>query len=112
MKSTAGIHSLIALVATLAVACSDEGSGTGTAPVGGGGRSGGEFAGSCDNAPAGFCNEFTGSGYTAAKTQSDCEALGANIQYLPGRCPTDGRVGTCVVYAGKASESYYRYYAT
>lgn len=30
--------------------------------------------------------------------------------YLAGACPTEGRVGTCLVYKGRKNESRYRYY--
>lgn len=69
------------------------------------------LAGSCNNAGSGFCNEFTGSGYTAAGVEKDCNALGAGIVFLPAACPTDSRVGTCLVRKGTSTESYYRYYA-
>ncbi len=65
-------------------------------------------AGSCNNAPMGFCNEFTGSSYKAARVQRSCEMQ--KVQYLPGACPSEGRVGACVVYKGKNSESNYIYY--
>lgn len=70
----------------------------------------GSFAGSCNNAPAGFCNEFTGASYKAATVQRSCEAQ--KMQYLSGACPTAGQVGTCVVKKGTATESAYRYYKT
>lgn len=71
-----------------------------------------KLVGSCSNASAGFCNEFTGSGYTAASVEKDCKALGAGIVFLPGACPTDSRVGTCLVRKSTSTESYYRYYAS
>ncbi|MGZ5441350.1 MAG: hypothetical protein ACXW5U_05510 [Thermoanaerobaculia bacterium] len=42
------------------------------------------------------------------KMQRVCEAQkGA---FLAGPCPTEGRVGSCLVHKGENSESYYRYY--
>jgi hypothetical protein len=70
-----------------------------------------KLAGSCNNANAGFCNEFTGSSYTPAGVEDSCKAQGAGIVFLPGLCPSDGRVGTCLVRKGTSTESYYRYYA-
>lgn len=70
----------------------------------------GSSAGSCNNAPAGFCNEFTGASYKAATAQRSCEAQ--KMQYLAGGCPTVGQVGTCLVKKGTAAESTYRYYGT
>ncbi|MDD2737164.1 MAG: hypothetical protein PHF56_24785 [Desulfuromonadaceae bacterium] len=32
------------------------------------------------------------------------------MKYLVGACPSVGRIGTCVVYKGKNTESIYRYY--
>jgi len=71
-----------------------------------------KLAGSCSNASAGFCNEFTGASYTPASVERDCKALGAGIVFLPGACPTDSRVGTCLVRKRSSTESYYRYYAS
>ncbi len=68
-----------------------------------------ELAGSCNNVASGFCNEFTGSSYQAASVQRTCE--GQKMLYLAGACPTEKRVGTCLVYQGKNTESFYRYYA-
>jgi hypothetical protein len=67
------------------------------------------IAGSCNNAASGFCNEFTGSSYKAANVERSCKKQ--NLTYIAGACPTKKRVGSCVVYKGKNSESYYRYYA-
>jgi hypothetical protein len=77
------------------------------AGCGGGSRSS-TIAGSCNNAASGFCVEYTGSDYKAMKMQRVCEAQ--KSAFLAGTCPTEGRVGSCLVYKGKNSESYYRYY--
>ena len=66
-------------------------------------------AGGCNNAPMGFCNEFTGSSYKAAAVQRSCEAQ--KLQFVPGACPAEGRVGACLVYKGKDSESNNVYYS-
>ena len=72
-------------------------------------------AGSCHNAAGGFCNEFSGSSYTVDSVQKSCGVIGGmrieGPMFLPGLCPTEGRVGTCLVNKGKGSESPYRYYA-
>lgn len=65
-------------------------------------------AGSCNNTASGFCNEFTGSSYKAAGVERACKRQG--VMFLAGACPTEGRVGTCLVYKGKNTESQYRYY--
>lgn len=66
------------------------------------------LAGSCLNSASGFCNEFTGSSYKADRVARSCEQQ--RMTFLAGECPTGERVGTCLVYKGKDSESYYRYY--
>lgn len=66
------------------------------------------IAGSCNNAASGFCNEFTGSSYKSASAQRVCE--GQKMIFLAGACPTEGRVGSCLVYKGKSTESHNRYY--
>ena len=66
-------------------------------------------AASCNNAPSGFCVEYTGSDYRAMKTQRICEAQKG--EFLAGPCPTEGQVGSCIVQKGKNSEAFYRYYS-
>lgn len=66
--------------------------------------------GSCNNAPKGFCNDFTGSMYTVQSVQMACSAQ--KVAYSPGSCPTAGRTGTCLMYAGQPMESHYRYYGS
>lgn len=66
--------------------------------------------GSCNNAPKGFCNEFTGSQYTTPQVQMACKAQG--VAFSAGLCPTDKLVGSCKVQAGAPLESMYRYYAS
>ncbi|MEK6696588.1 MAG: hypothetical protein AABY98_05450 [Candidatus Deferrimicrobiota bacterium] len=66
------------------------------------------IAGSCNNPASGFCNEFTGSSYKAARVKRACKGQG--VVFLAGACPTEGRVGTCLVYKGRNDESRYRYY--
>lgn len=65
--------------------------------------------GSCNNAPKGFCNDFTGAMYNEQNVQMACKAQ--SVAYTPTPCPTAGRVGTCLMYAGQPMESHYRYYA-
>ncbi len=67
------------------------------------------FAGSCNNGARGFCNEFTGSSYKVERVKRSCKE-GNGVKYLGGACPTEGRIGTCIVYKGKNTESLYRYY--
>lgn len=67
-----------------------------------------KVAGSCNNPASGFCNEFTGSAYKAANVEKSCKKQ--KLAFLAGACPTEGRVGSCLVYKGKNSESVYRYY--
>lgn len=67
------------------------------------------IAGSCNNTASGFCNEYTGSSYKAANVEKSCKRQ--KTTYLAGACPTEKRVGSCVMYKGKNNESYYRYYA-
>ena len=67
-------------------------------------------AGSCNNAPMGFCNEFTGSSYDAKSTRRVCESQ--KNQFMSGTCPTESRVGACLVYKDKKTESNYVYYAS
>ena len=69
---------------------------------------GGDGAGSCNNTANGFCNEFTGSSYKAERVKRTCKGQGG--VFLAGACPTEGRVGTCIVYKGRNDESLYRYY--
>jgi len=59
---------------------------------------GGEAAGGRNDPKNGFCNEFGGSSY---KAEGGKQA---------GGCPTEGRVGTCLVHKGRGNESRYRYY--
>lgn len=66
-------------------------------------------AGSCNNSASGFCNEFTGSSYKVERVKRSCKE-GNGVKYLAGACPTEERIGTCVVYKGKNTESIYRYY--
>ena len=65
-------------------------------------------AGSCNNEKMGFCNEFTGSFYKEASVQRSCATQ--KVKYVPGACPAKNRVGACLVYKGKDSESNYVYY--
>lgn len=67
-------------------------------------------AGSCNNAQMGFCNEFTGTSYDAKSSRRMCESQ--KMQYLPASCPSEGRVGSCLVYKGKKTESNYVYYSS
>lgn len=67
------------------------------------------FAGSCNNTASGFCNEFTGSSYKSANVEKSCTRQ--KNTFLAGTCPTEGLVGSCLMYKGKNNESYYRYYA-
>lgn len=71
---------------------------------------GGKLAGSCNNMSGGFCNEFTGIGYDAKSVEENCNKLKAG-SFLAGACPTENLVGTCLMYKGQSTESYYRYYA-
>ena len=64
---------------------------------------------SCTNSAGGFCVDYTGSDYTAARAQAACAAI-AQV-YSASPCATAGRAGTCLVYCGKPSEALYRYYA-
>lgn len=66
-------------------------------------------AGSCNNTASGFCNEFTGPSYKAERVKRACKER-QGVMYLSGACPTEGRIGTCLVYKGKSTESKYRYY--
>ena len=95
---------LAAAVAQLA-GCSDGDAGNSTSPSG---STPATVAGSCNNAASGFCNEFTGSSYKAASVQRVCD--GQKMKFQAGACPTEGRVGSCLVYKGKKTESRYRYY--
>ncbi len=74
----------------------------------GGGAASSSIAGSCNNEPSGFCVEYTGAEYQAPRVQKTCEAQ--KNTFLAGACPAAGRVGSCLVYAGKHSEARYRYY--
>lgn len=65
-------------------------------------------AGSCWNPAGGFCNEFTGTSYTATTTKRICDGQG--LRYLPGTCPPEGQLGTCLMYKGLSTESKYHYY--
>ena len=95
---------LMAAVLQLA-GCGDSGTGS---SAGAGSAVAAGLAGSCNNVASGFCNEFTGSSYKPASVQRSCEAQ--KMLFLSGACPAEGRVGTCLVYKGKSTESYYRYY--
>jgi len=95
---------LTAIVVQLA-GCSDGGTGSSTSPSG---ATPATMAGSCNNAASGFCNEFTGSSYKAERVKRSCKGQGG--AFLAGACPTEGRVGTCLVNKGRNDESLYRYY--
>ncbi len=66
------------------------------------------IAGSCNSPASGFCNEFTGASYKPAGVERACKRPG--VEFLAGACPTEGQVGTCLVFKGQNTESYYRYY--
>jgi len=68
------------------------------------------IAGSCNNTAGGFCNDFTGSSYKTANVEKSCKRQ--MLTFLAGVCPTEGRVGSCLMYKGKNNESYYRYYTS
>ncbi|MBA3006661.1 MAG: hypothetical protein KJ900_08565 [Proteobacteria bacterium] len=68
------------------------------------------IAGSCNNTASGFCNEFNGSSYKATNVEKSCTRQ--KMTFLAGTCPTEGRVGSCLMYKGKDNESYFRYYAS
>ena len=68
------------------------------------------IAGSCNNVAMGFCNEFTGSSYDAKSVRRVCESQ--KNQFLSGTCSTESRVGACLVYKDKKTESNYVYYAS
>lgn len=97
---------VFAACAVLFTSCGGDEKDDGT--PGAGGTAGGSLAGSCENATGGFCNEFNGSSYKAASVEAICK--GETIKFLAGVCPTEGRVGTCVVKKGTPQESKYRYY--
>jgi hypothetical protein len=63
---------------------------------------------SCANTSGGFCVDYTGSEYTAAKVQTTCTSLGTTYSASP--CATASRGGSCLVYCGKSSEAVYRYF--
>jgi len=65
-------------------------------------------AGSCNNTTSGFCNEFTGSSYKTTNVEKSCKKQ--KMEFLTGSCPTEGLVGSCLVYGGKNNESLYSYY--
>lgn len=65
--------------------------------------------GSCNNAPKGFCNDFTGGQYNASQVEAACKLQG--VAFSAAACPAAGRVGSCQVQAGQPLESHYRYYA-
>jgi len=74
----------------------------------GGGSSTPALAGSCQNTAGGFCVEYTGADYKAMKMPRICE--GQKLVFLTDACPTEGRVGSCLSFKGKNSESTFRYY--
>lgn len=65
-------------------------------------------AGGCDNASNGFCNDFSGADYASMNMRRICESQ--KMVFLAGGCPSERRVGSCLVNKGNKSESYYRYY--
>ena len=66
-------------------------------------------AGSCDRPATGNCDEWTGPSWKALKTKRLCESQKGT--FLPGSCPVEGRVGTCLRGKGKGDESRLIYYA-
>lgn len=73
-------------------------------------------AGSCSvtDTGSGFttCFDYTGSGYTSATAQSACSSTtsgSATGTYSSSACTTTGRIGSCVIYSGQASEQTIRY---
>lgn len=72
------------------------------------GNSNSFIAGSCNNTAIGFCSEFTGSSYKAVNVEKSCTRQ--KMTFLTGKCPTEGRVGSCLMYKEENNQSYYRYY--
>jgi hypothetical protein len=94
------------VVSLLAAACGQAGANPTASP---GPATPAPAAGSCHNAAGGFCNEFSGAAYRAERVRRSCEKQ--KQAFLPGACPTEGRVGACLVLRGKNTESRYLYYA-
>lgn len=91
---------LVAVLAISTTGCDGATSNT-TAPT--------HIAGSCNNEAGGFCVEYTGADYQSSRVEKTCTSQ-KNI-FIAGSCPAADRVGTCLVYKGKRSEAYYRYYS-
>lgn len=71
-------------------------------------------AGSCSLTDNGFttCFDYTGSGYTTATAQTTCSSTTSGTAtgtYSATACSSDGRIGSCQVYAGQPTEMYIRY---
>ena len=68
-----------------------------------------QIAGSCNSEANGFCVEYTGADYQLSRVEKSCASQ--KTAFIAGPCPAADRVGTCLVYKGKRSEAYYRYYS-
>jgi hypothetical protein len=100
----------VAFVGSLAIAVTGASATSVTIGCGSGCSGSSTIIASCTNTSGGFCVDYTGSEYTAAKVQATCTSQG--MTYSASPCATASRGGSCLVYCGKSSEAIYRYYAS
>lgn len=63
------------------------------------------FAGSCQQAGFDVCWDFTGSGYTKENVEAGCAGF-----YFSTRCPSENRVGRCIMLKDTMMEYIISYY--
>lgn len=67
--------------------------------------------GSCTVPNPRACTDYTGSAWSTPSSGSRaCAAVGMGATYSSSACATAGRVGSCVVQSGQASEIVLRFY--
>ncbi len=67
--------------------------------------------GSCTIPSPRACTDYTGSAWSTPSSGSRaCAAVGNGATYSSAACSTSGRVGSCVVNSGQASEVVMRFY--
>lgn len=67
--------------------------------------------GSCTIPSPRSCTDYTGGAWSTPSSGSRaCAAVGSGATYSSSACATSGRVGSCVVQSGQASEIVLRFY--
>jgi len=65
-------------------------------------------AGSCLTQAIGVCQDFHGAGHSPNEVQATCGMQ--QLRYARGACPTEARLGTCLLFDGQPIASRLRYY--